>query len=240
MTRVSCAVAARCSAVRARSCRPMASACAARRSRKSWMSGWRAWPASSLSSPSSGQSVECGGGVGEEVGESAQQGGGLLDRGRRAEPGEQWLPGGEVHQAPGAIEVAARPVGAADGRHREPASREVALHGGLERGGGGVGHDPGDEATFELGGRVAELDGVHLGPEPAGERCGWDRPRHGGSVRVSAQRGEQAVGGRVVRRDHAVPDVSGRGERRRGGWRVFRRRLARGRRGRSRLLAAFV
>ena len=148
--------------------------------------------------------VECGGGVGEEVGESAQQGGGLLDRGRRAEPGEQWLPGGEVHHAPGAIEVAARPVGAANGRHREPASREVALHGGLERGGGGVGHDPGDEATFELGGRVAELDDVHLGPEPAGERCGWDRPCHGGTVRVSPQRGEEAVGGRVAGRDHAV------------------------------------
>ena len=41
--------------------------------------------------------VECGGGVGEEVGESAQQGGGLFDRGRRAEPAEQRLSGGEVH-----------------------------------------------------------------------------------------------------------------------------------------------
>ena len=41
--------------VRARSCRPMASACAARRSRKSWMSGWRVWPASAPCSPSSGQ-----------------------------------------------------------------------------------------------------------------------------------------------------------------------------------------
>ena len=148
--------------------------------------------------------VEGGGGVGEEVWESAQQGGGLLDRGRRAEPGEQWLPGGEVHQAPSAIEVGARSVGAANGRNREPASREMALHGGFECSGVGVGHDAGDEATFELGGRVAELDGVHLGPEPAGERCGWGRPRHGGTVRVSPQRGEEAVGGRVVRRGHAV------------------------------------
>ena len=161
--------------------------------------------------------VKRSGGFGEQVGQSSQQGRSLPDRGGGAESGEQRLAGDEVHQAPGATQVEARPGGAADGRHREPVSREVALHGGLERGGGGVGHDPGDEATIEIAWCVSEFDVVHLGPEPAGQRYGWTRPRHGGSVRGAAQRGEQAVGGRVGVCDHEAPDVSRRAERRRGG-----------------------
>ena len=62
-------------------------------------------------------------GFGEQVRQSSQQGRRLPDRGRGAESGEQRLAGSKVHQAPGAIEVKARPGSAADGRHREPASR---------------------------------------------------------------------------------------------------------------------
>jgi hypothetical protein len=129
----------------------------------------------------------------------------LLDRGTSTEPGEQGLPAGELHQAPGAIEVDARLAGAADGRRREPASGEVALKGGLERGGGGVGHDPGDEVTVESAWCGGEFDDIHLGPEPAGERHWWDGPCQVGLVRLAAQRGEQSVGGRVGVCDHGLP-----------------------------------
>jgi hypothetical protein len=59
--------------------------------------------------------VKRSGGFGEQVGQSSQQGRSLPDRGGRAESGKQRLLGDEIHQAPGAIEVAARPGAAADG-----------------------------------------------------------------------------------------------------------------------------
>ena len=114
------------------------------------------------------------------------------------------MPGGEVHHAPTAIEVAARPVAAPNRGDGELASGEVALDGGLERGGGGIGHDPGDEATVEFARCAGELDDVHLGPESAGQWRWWGGPGHVGLVCLSAERGEEAVGGRVARRDHGV------------------------------------
>jgi hypothetical protein len=216
MTCVSCGVAARCSAVRSRSCRPMVAACAARRPRKSWTCGWRAWPGELAVKSVDRALVKRSGGLGEQVGQSSQQGRNVPDRGRGAESGEQRLAGGKVHQTPGAIEVKARPGGAANGRHREPVSREVALHGGFERSGGGVGHDPGDEATVEVAWCSSEFDGVHLGPETSSQRDGWTGPRHRGSVRVAAQRGKQAVGRRVPVCDHEAPDLRRPAGRRRG------------------------
>ena len=191
--------------------------CAARRSRKSWMSGWRAWPASSLSSPSSGQWWSAAAASARRSGSRRSRVGACLIAVDGAEPGEQRLPGGEVHQAPGAIEVAARPVGAADGRHREPDRvrwRCTAVSNAAVAGSGMIRATR--RPSSSGGGSASSTAYISAQNPPASGTGGTDHAMAGRFV-CAAQRGEQAVGGRVAGRDHAAPDVSRRGERRRGG-----------------------
>ena len=58
--------------------------------------------------------VNGGGCFGEEVGETAKQGGCLANGGGGIEAGEQWLPVGVIHQAPRPAEVFGWSVGGAD------------------------------------------------------------------------------------------------------------------------------
>ena len=120
-------------------------------------------------------------------------------------PASIGCPAGEVHHAPGTIEIDARHAGAVDGWCREAAPMEVPLHAGLEGGGAGVGHDAGDETAVEFGWRVGELDDVHFRPEPAGQRHWRAGPGKLGRARVAPERREEAIGGRASRWVHDVP-----------------------------------